>query len=491
MKKRVVLVITDGIGLNESNEWNAFANAKKPTYDWLFANAPHSLLCSFGEEIGLPKGQMGNSEVGHMCIGAGRVLYQDLVKITRSLDSGELAQNATLLDFAKDLETIHLCGLVSDGGVHSHISHLLGLAKILESMGKKVWIHAITDGRDIPPLSAPKFISQILDAQSECVKLATICGRFYAMDRDNRWERVKVAYDTIANGANRVDMSPIDYINAQFSENITDEFINPASFGDFSGIKNGEGFIFTNFRSDRAREIIRALGEENFSEFEREKTDIKILCMCEYDAKFSYPVLFPKENVSETLAEIISANNLTQSHIAETEKYAHVTFFFNGGKEDILKGENRVLIPSPKVKTYDLKPEMSAEAVCDAVCDAMKNKSDFVVVNFANGDMVGHTGNYEACIKAVEAVDRELGRILEYAKAQDYAVIITSDHGNCEKMKDENGKILTNHTVGFVWCFVVDSSVKRVEDGGLNNIAPSVLKLMGVEIPKIMSKPLF
>ena len=491
MKKRVVLVITDGIGLNESSEWNAFANAKKPTYDWLFANAPHSLLCSFGEEIGLPKGQMGNSEVGHMCMGAGRVLYQDLVKITRSLESGELAQNATLLDFAKDLEVIHLCGLVSDGGVHSHISHLLGLAKILESMGKKVWIHAITDGRDIPPLSAPKFISQILDAQSERVKLATICGRFYAMDRDNRWERVKIAYECIANGANRVDMSPIDYINAQFSENITDEFINPASFGDFSGINDGEGFIFTNFRSDRAREIIRALGEEDFSEFEREKTDIKILCMCEYDAKFSYPVLFPKENVSETLAEIISSHNLTQSHIAETEKYAHVTFFFNGGKEDILKGENRVLIPSPKVKTYDLKPEMSAEAVCDAVCSAMKNGSDFVVVNFANGDMVGHTGNYEACIKAVEAVDRELGRILECAKAQDYAVIITSDHGNCEKMKDENGKILTNHTVGFVWCFVVDSSVKRVEDGGLNNIAPSVLKLMGIEIPKIMSKPLF
>ncbi len=491
MKKRVVLVITDGIGLNESNKWNAFANAKKPTYDWLFANAPHSLLCSFGEEIGLPKGQMGNSEVGHMCMGAGRVLYQDLVKITRSLESGELAQNATLLDFAKDLEVIHLCGLVSDGGVHSHISHLLGLAKILESMGKKVWIHAITDGRDIPPLSAPKFISQILDAQSECVKLATICGRFYAMDRDNRWERVKVAYNTIANGANRVDLAPIDYIKAQFEDNITDEFINPASFGDFSGIKDGEGFIFTNFRSDRAREIIRALGEENFSEFERERRDIKILCMCEYDAKFSYPVLFPKENVSETLAEIISAHNLTQSHIAETEKYAHVTFFFNGGKEDILKGENRVLIPSPKVKTYDLKPEMSAEAVCDAVCDAMKNKSDFVVVNFANGDMVGHTGNYEACIKAVEAVDRELGRILECARAQDYAVIITSDHGNCEKMKDENGKILTNHTVGFVWCFVVDSSVNRVEYGGLNNIAPSVLKLMGLEIPKVMSKPLF
>lgn len=491
VKKRVVLVITDGIGYNESTEWNAFANAKKPNYDWLFANAPYSMLCSFGEEIGLPKGQMGNSEVGHMCIGSGRVLYQDLVKITRALDLGELAQNATLLDFAKDLKVVHLCGLASDGGVHSHISHLLGLAKILETMGKKVWIHAITDGRDIPPLSAPKFIEQILSAESERVKLATINGRFYAMDRDNRWERVKVAYDCIANGANRVDLTPLQYIDSQFKQNITDEFINPASFGDFSGIKDGEGFIFTNFRSDRAREIIRALGESNFSEFSRTKKDIKILCMCEYDAKFPYPVLFPKENVSETLAQIISENNLTQSHIAETEKYAHVTFFFNGGREDILRGENRVLIPSPKVKTYDLQPEMSAEAVCDAVLNAMKNKSDFIVVNFANGDMVGHTGNYDACIKAVEAVDRELGRIIECAKCEDYAVIITSDHGNCEKMKDENGKILTNHTVGFVWCFVVDKSVERVKDGGLNNIAPSILKLMGLEIPKIMSEPLF
>lgn len=490
-KKRVVLVITDGIGYNESSEWNAFANAKKPNYDWLFKNVPYSLLCSFGEEIGLPKGQMGNSEVGHMCMGAGRVLYQDLVKITRSLNFGELAKNATLLDFAKDLKVVHLCGLASDGGVHSHISHLLGLAMILEKMGKKVWIHAITDGRDIPPLSAPQFIQQILESQSKNVKLATICGRFYAMDRDNRWERVKIAYQCIADGANRVDLSPLCYIESQFSEGITDEFINPASFGDFGGIKDGEGFVFTNFRSDRAREIIRALGESNFSEFERIKKDIKILCMCEYDARFPYPVLFPKENVSETLAQIISENNLTQSHIAETEKYAHVTFFFNGGKEEILSGENRVLIPSPKIKTYDLKPEMSAVAVCDAVLEAMKNKSDFIVINFANGDMVGHTGNYEACIKAVEAVDRELGRILESAKYEDYALIITSDHGNCEKMKDENGKILTNHTVGFVWCFVVDSSVKYVKEGGLNNIAPSVLKLMGLEIPKIMSEPLF
>lgn len=490
MNKKVVLVITDGIGLNEDNAWNAFANAKKPTYDWLFKNAPYSLLCSFGEEIGLPKGQMGNSEVGHMCIGSGRVLYQDLVKISQSLESGTLAKNPTLLDFANDLQTIHLGVLASDGGVHSHISHLLGLAKILESLGKKIFIHAITDGRDIPPLSAPKFIKQILDIESQNIKLATICGRFYAMDRDNRWERIKVAYDCLINGVNQQD-SALDYLQSQFSQNITDEFINPASFNNFSGIKDGEGFIFINFRSDRAREIIRALGEENFSGFEREKKDIKILCMCEYDATFNYPILFPKENVTQTLSEIISKHNLTQSHIAETEKYAHVTFFFNGGKEEILPNENRILIPSPKVKTYDLKPEMSAKEVCDAVISEMKNKSDFIVVNFANGDMVGHTGNYEACIKAVEAVDNEISRILTQAKQDNYSVIITSDHGNCEKMRDENGKILTNHTAGFVWCFIIDSDIKAIKDGTLDNIAPSILKLMGLEIPKVMSKPLF
>lgn len=490
MNKKVVLVITDGIGLNKDNAWNAFANAKKPTYDWLFKNAPYSLLCSFGEEIGLPKGQMGNSEVGHMCIGSGRVLYQDLVKISQSLESGTLAKNPTLLDFANDLQTIHLGVLASDGGVHSHISHLLGLAKILESLGKKIFIHAITDGRDIPPLSAPKFIKQILDIESQNIKLATICGRFYAMDRDNRWERIKVAYDCLINGVNQQD-SALDYLQSQFSQNITDEFINPASFNDFSGIKDGEGFIFINFRSDRAREIIRALGEENFSGFEREKKDIKILCMCEYDATFNYPILFPKENVTQTLSEIISKHNLTQSHIAETEKYAHVTFFFNGGKEEILPNENRILIPSPKVKTYDLKPEMSAKEVCDAVISEMKNKSDFIVVNFANGDMVGHTGNYEACIKAVEAVDNEISRILTQAKQDNYSVIITSDHGNCEKMRDENGKILTNHTAGFVWCFIIDSDIKAIKDGTLDNIAPSILKLMGLEIPKVMSKPLF
>ena len=496
MKKKVILVITDGIGYNESNSWNAFANAKKPNYDWLFRNAPYSFLSTFGTDIGLPEGQMGNSEVGHMCIGSGRVLYQDLVKISMSLNfddfaSSPLAKNATLLDFAENLNVIHLCGLVSDGGVHSYISHLIGLAKILESFGKTIYIHIITDGRDVAPFTAPDYIKDIIKIESDRIKIATINGRFYAMDRDNRWERVEVAYNCIVNGANPRS-NPLEYIQSQYNENITDEFIVPASFNDYKGMSDGDGFLFFNFRSDRAREIVRAIGFDDFIEFERKMVPkVKILTMCEYDSTFPFPILFPKEKIKDTLSEVISRNNLTQSHIAETEKYAHVTFFFNGGKEEPLSGEDRILIPSPKVKTYDLKPEMSAKEVCDAVLESMDKDRDFIVVNFANGDMVGHTGSYEASIKAVEAVDAELGRIIDKSKQCDYSLIITSDHGNCEKMKDENGKLLTNHTAGHVWCFVLDKDVVKVSNGGLDNVAPSILKLLEIEIPDSMSKPLF
>lgn len=490
MRKKVLLVITDGIGFNKDNKWNAFYEAKKPSYEWLFKNTPYSFLSTFGTDIGLPEGQMGNSEVGHMCMGAGRILYQDLVKISMSLEDKTLEKNPALLNFVQGLKVVHLCGLVSDGGVHSHIKHLIGLAKILESMNKKVYIHAITDGRDVPPFTAINFIKQILDIESNNIKLATISGRFYAMDRDNRWDRIQTAYECLINATNPQN-DALKYLQSQFDKGISDEFIVPASFNGFSGIKDNDGFIFTNFRSDRAREIIKALGDSNFTAFKREKRNIKILCMCEYDATFNFPILFPKENLKDTLAEIISKNNLTQAHIAETEKYAHVTFFFNGGKEDILKNEERFLIPSPKVKTYDLKPEMSAKEVCDATLESMDRGFDFIVVNFANGDMVGHTGNFEAAIKAVEVVDNALGRIIKKAQEKEYSLIITSDHGNCEKMKDENGNLLTNHTAGYVWCFVLDKDVKEISDGGLNNIAPSILKLLNIEIPQIMSKSLF
>lgn len=490
MRKKVLLVITDGIGFNKDNKWNAFYEAKKPSYEWLFKNTPYSFLSTFGTDIGLPEGQMGNSEVGHMCMGAGRILYQDLVKISMSLEDKTLEKNPALLNFVQGLKVVHLCGLVSDGGVHSHIKHLIGLAKILESMNKKVYIHAITDGRDVPPFTAINFIKQILDIESNNIKLATISGRFYAMDRDNRWDRIQTAYECLINATNPQN-DALKYLQSQFDKGISDEFIVPASFNGFSGIKDNDGFIFTNFRSDRAREIIKALGDSNFTAFKREKRNIKILCMCEYDATFNFPILFPKENLKDTLAEIISKNNLTQAHIAETEKYAHVTFFFNGGKEEILKNEERFLIPSPKVKTYDLKPEMSAKEVCDATLESMDRGFDFIVVNFANGDMVGHTGNFEAAIKAVEVVDNALGRIIKKAQEKEYSLIITSDHGNCEKMKDENGNLLTNHTAGYVWCFVLDKDVKEISDGGLNNIAPSILKLLNIEIPQIMSKSLF
>ena len=531
-KKKVILVITDGIGHNESSEWNAFYHAKKPHYDWLFQNAPHALLCTFGTEIGLPAGQMGNSEVGHMCMGAGRVLYQDLVRISMALEpknggvgndgieSCDLAANPTLNAWLEGLKVVHLCGLLSDGGVHSHISHTLGLAKILEARGKKIYIHAITDGRDVEPTSAKRFIETILALENENIRLATIMGRFFAMDRDNRAERTKAALDCLTGAVNPQE-NPLSYLDFQYAQNITDEFVNPASFGGFGGIKSGEGLIFTNFRSDRARQIVRALGD--FRGFGGESGEscgggegagcvngggkngeggknsgennagsaIKTLTMCEYDETFDFPVLFKKDKVQNTLAEILSERGLRQAHIAETEKYAHVTFFFNGGREEEFALEERVLIPSPKVKTYDLKPEMSAAEVCDAVLAALEREVDFVVVNFANGDMVGHTGDFHASIKAVEAVDTALGRILAAAKKRDYSLIITSDHGNCEKMRDESGAILTNHTAGFVWCFVLDDAVKSVKAGGLDNIAPSILKLFGIKKPDFMSAPLF
>ena len=488
---KTILIITDGIGLNEESEFNAFAQAKKPTYDALFCDVPYGLIHTYGMHVGLPDGQMGNSEVGHMSLGSGRILYQDLVKINKAITENTLKDNKEL----KQLEAckrVHLVGLASDGGVHSHINHMLALADILQK-DKEVLLHLITDGRDVLPKSALGFVEMIQKAiQGKNIKIASVCGRFYAMDRDNRWDRIKEAYEVIAQGENLQKIHLEEYIKAQYDEGIFDEFILPACFLVDAKIKEGDGLIFTNYRSDRAREIVNALGNEDFSEFQRKDfVKIPILNMCEYDKTFSYPVLFPKDSVKNTLAEVISKHNLRQFHTAETEKYAHVTFFFNGGIEEPYPNETRVLIPSPKVKTYDEKPEMSAKEVGDAVLKAMDEEYDFIVVNFANGDMVGHTGVFEAAKKAVEAVDSELGQIRKKAKEKDYAFVLTSDHGNCEKMQNQKGEILTNHTVGDVWCFVEAKGVEKVKDGGLNNIAPTILKLMGVEIPKEMDEALF
>lgn len=490
MRKKTILIITDGVGYSEQKEYNAFLAAKKPTYDYLFANVPYSLVKTHGLSVGLPEGQMGNSEVGHMSIGSGRILYQDLVKISLALKDGSLAAHPKLKALFDNSNDIHIAGLVSDGGVHSHIEHIIGLAKIAKKAGKKVWLHAITDGRDVSPTSSKGFITELLAICDEQIKLATIGGRFYAMDRDNRWDRVERAYNAITNATPKASVSVLDYIDAQYTANITDEFLEPTSFDGFEGIKDGDGFVFANFRSDRAREIVTALGREDFSGFERIHKKINLVTMTEYSKEFSYPVLFEKDEPKNTLAEVISKAGLSQFHTAETEKYAHVTFFFNGGIETPYQNETRALIPSPKVKTYDEKPEMSAYEVCDAVLKAMDEEYAFVVVNFANGDMVGHTGVFEAGIKAVEAVDACLGKIVDKAKQKDYALVLTSDHGNCEEMRDKDGHTLTNHTVGSVFCFVMDEAVKEVKEGGLNNIAPTVLKLMGIAAPSEMDEAL-
>ncbi len=487
---KTVLIITDGIGYKPHAKANAFEAAKKPTYDRLFREVPHALIHTYGLHVGLPEGQMGNSEVGHMTIGSGRVLYQDLVKISLALQEGRLASNPVLQDLMARSDRLHLVGLMSDGGVHSHIDHTIGLAKIGLEAGKEVVLHLITDGRDVSPTSAPTYLAKIDEALGDRVTIATLGGRFYTMDRDQRWERIEKGYRAIVEATPRSDLSPMDYVKASYAKNVTDEFIEPVAFGEYRGMRDGDAVLFTNFRSDRMREIVTAIGDPHFDKFERKPLDVSIATMTEYDKSFDYPVLFKKEIPENTLAEVIANAGLTQLHTAETEKYAHVTFFFNGGVEEPVVNESRVLIPSPKVKTYDMQPEMSAPQVGDAVLTAMDEGYDFIVVNFANGDMVGHTGNYEAAIKAVEAVDRELGRIFAKADEKDYRVVLTSDHGNCEEMMDENGKVLTNHTVGDVWCFVKAPGVTEVKPGALNNIAPTVLKLMDLPIPEEMDEPL-
>ena len=490
MSKKTVLIITDGIGHNSSCNFNAFCNAKKPTYDYLFSNVPYSLIHTYGEYVGLPEDQMGNSEVGHMTIGSGRVLYQDLVKIHLAIKNDTLKDNVIVKNTIEKSNNIHLIGLASDGGVHSHIDHIIALAKIAQNKNKKVWLHLITDGRDVAPDCAKIYIEKVINICNENIKIATIGGRYYGMDRDNRWDRVELAYNAIANATPKTKDNILDFIDNSYKNEIFDEFLIPTALDGYDGIKDGDGVIFCNFRSDRARELSSVFAKNDFKEFEKKPLNVQIASMTQYDKNIPIPVIFEKDNPTNTLAQVISDAGLTQLHTAETEKYAHVTFFFNGGVEEPFLNETRVLIPSPNVATYDLQPQMSAPKVGEAVKLAMKNQTDFIVVNFANGDMVGHTGVYEAAIKAVEAVDYELGLILEEAKKENYNIVLTSDHGNCEMMKDENGNTLTNHTVGDVYCFVIAPNVTKVKEGSLNNIAPTVLKLMGLDIPKEMDEPL-
>ncbi len=491
-KQKTILIITDGIGHKPTSRCNAFEDATKPTYERLFREGtPKTLISTHGLSVGLPQGQMGNSEVGHMTIGAGRILYQDLVKISLALEEGTIQENPTFQESLAKSDRVHLIGLLSDGGVHSHINHTIGFAKLAKEAGKKVFLHLITDGRDVGPTSTPTYLKQIEAICDEDITIATLGGRFFTMDRDTRWERVEQGYRAIAQATPSTTLSPQAYIEQCYAKKETDEFIQPIALNGYDGLHAGDVVIITNFRSDRVREITTALGAEAFEPFSRPTIPLHITTMTQYDASFSYPVLFPKEAPKNTLAEVIAHANLTQLHTAETEKYAHVTFFFNGGVETPMVGESRVLIPSPDVRTYDLQPQMSAPEVSQAVQTAIEESYDFIVVNFANGDMVGHTGNYEAAKEAVTAVDRELGTIITKAQEAGYALLLTSDHGNCEEMCDGAGHTLTNHTVGEVWCFVMAEGVTQLKEGcGLNNIAPTILTLMGLEIPSEMDEAL-
>jgi 2,3-bisphosphoglycerate-independent phosphoglycerate mutase len=486
MNKKAILIITDGIGHSKKDNLNAFASAKTPTYDKLFKEVPNSLIKTSGKSVGLPKGQMGNSEVGHMCIGSGRVLYQNLVKISMALLDGTLANNEVLKKALHVEGNIHIIGLLSDGGVHSHIEHIIGMAKIAKKAGKRVYIHAIMDGRDVSPTSGIDFLKMLNKICDENIKLASISGRFYTMDRDNRWDRVELGYKAIVNSEPKTDKTSEQYISYMYEQNITDEFIEPVSFG--YDIKEEDAVIFANFRNDRVREISRAIGAKSFREFERKVIPRKVITMTQYDSSYNFDIIFKSEVPKNTLAEVISKANLNQLHTAETEKYAHVTFFLNGGVEEPFVNESRVLISSPKVKTYDLQPQMSAKEVGDEVLRAMRSKYDFIVVNFANGDMIGHTGNFEAAVEAVEAVDEQLGRI--YDVSEDYAIVQISDHGNCEEMMSDDGNILTNHTTYDVYGFVKAKGVEKIKNGALSNIAPTILSLMGLEIPKEMDEAL-
>ena len=490
MSKKAILVITDGIGYCANTEHNAFYNASKPTYDKLFKETPHSLIDTFGLSVGLPEGQMGNSEVGHMSIGSGRVLYQDLVKISLALSEHTLEDNEVLKSLLDASERLHLIGLMSDGGVHSHIDHFMGIADIAAKNKKQVFLHLITDGRDVSPTSAQKYLAKVEEHLNDNIHIATISGRFYSMDRDSRWERVQRGYEAIVDAKPTTDWNPAGYVGHSYSLGETDEFIEPTAFEGYEGMQDGDSVLTINFRSDRMREMVTALGDPDFSGFSKRHVNVNLATITEYDKSFTYPVMFSKEAPKNTLAEVIASKGLRQLHTAETEKYAHVTFFLNGGIDEPYENETRVLIPSPNVKTYDEKPEMSAAEVGEAVLNAMDDNYDFIVVNFANGDMVGHTGDFEAAKLAVSAVDEQLGKILAKAKENDYAFVLTSDHGNCEEMKDVDGNVLTNHTVGKVWCFVEANGVTKVEAGGLNNIAPTVLKLMDIEIPSEMDDSL-
>jgi len=499
MAKKALLMILDGWGIGKHGEGDVIYNTPTPYLDYLNAVSAHAELMACGEDVGLPDGQMGNSEVGHLNIGAGRIVYQDLVKINKACQSGDILKNKGIVDAysyaQKTGKKIHLMGLTSSGGVHSSLDHLFKLIEIGKEYGLKnqTFVHCFMDGRDTDPKSGVGFIQEIVDVCSKNdAAIADIVGRFYAMDRDKRWNRVKEAYDLIVEGKGKEATDMVQAMNESYAEGVTDEFIKPIVNASVNGkIEEGDVVIFFNFRNDRAKELTAVLTQQDMpDEGMHTIKDLHYYCMTPYDATFKgVEVLFPKENVENTLGEYLSKQGKKQLHTAETEKYAHVTFFFNGGREVPYEGEDRILVASPKVATYDLKPEMSAYEVKDKLVGAIHTQQyDFIVVNFANGDMVGHTGVYHAIAKAVSAVDSCVKEVIEAAKANDYEAIIIADHGNADNAVNEDGTPNTAHSLNPVpFIYVTDNNSATVKSGRLADVAPSILHIMGLQQPADMT----
>ncbi|MBZ4686615.1 MAG: phosphoglycerate mutase, 2,3-bisphosphoglycerate-independent [Clostridiales bacterium] len=501
-KKPLALIIVDGWGLSENEEGNAAKVADTPNLDKLIEEYPHTELDASGEEVGLPEGQMGNSEVGHLNIGAGRIVYQDFTRISKAIKDGDFFKNqvlkAALENALKNDKALHLMGLLSDGGVHSHINHLYALLEMAKKHGlDKVYVHAILDGRDVPPRSALQYIDALEDKFKELGigKIATVSGRYYTMDRDKRWERIEKSYRAMVLGEGEEASSAKEAVEQSYGKDTSDEFVLPTVIKNegnpLAAVQPSDSVIFYNFRADRARQITRAFVDEDFDGFDRPggRLGVYYVCMTEYDATIKAPVAFPPLNLKNTLGEVLAHNGIKQLRIAETEKYAHVTFFFNGGVEEENPGEDRILIPSPKVATYDMQPEMSANEVTDRVIAEIESgKYDVIILNYANPDMVGHTGDMNAAVKAMEALDSCIGKVIDSIKEAGGVAIITSDHGNCEKMRDESGKPHTAHTSDKVPLILVGlGDVKLRENGALRDIAPTMLKILNLQKPQEMT----
>ncbi|MCI9514334.1 MAG: 2,3-bisphosphoglycerate-independent phosphoglycerate mutase [Oscillospiraceae bacterium] len=494
MKTPTTLIIMDGYGLTGPGAGNAVVNASTPVLDQLFANNPHTTLSASGLDVGLPDGQMGNSEVGHTNIGGGRVVFQDLPRISRAIEDGSFFENAAYVSAMdaclKNDAALHLFGLLSDGGVHSHNTHLWALLKMAKIRGlRRVYIHAFLDGRDVSPTSGKDFVAETVEKCREIGvgKIATVMGRYYAMDRDKRWDRVERAYDALVYGTGVMNSDPVDAVARSYKAGVTDEFVEPVVCDKDGMVSDNDSIIFFNYRPDRAREITRCFVDPEFDGFNRQFFPLTYICTTEYDASMpNVQVAFPRLKVANGLGEYLSKMGMRQLRIAETEKYAHVTFFFNGGVETVYPGEDRVLVNSPKVATYDLQPEMSAVEVTDRCVERIESgEYDVIILNFANCDMVGHTGIYDAAVKAVETVDVCVGRVIEATRAMGGIAMVTADHGNAEEMAKPDGSPMTAHTTNLVPFIVVGAAVE-LQPGRLADIAPTLLDLMGLECPPEM-----